>query len=231
VRAGDREEVSMMAVKPTMRAAKSAGTKTAGKKGAYLKVAPSMQSRVPAIPAAPLRQVTPQAYVDSLLAHVRPRLVERLSRLAENGSEVLDPAELAELLEASLPDAGPAEMHPYYAAIGPFFDTPGALRQLGGVTKQALDSRRGSQTVLAMQTGDGRWLYPAWQFTGQGTVHLALVPVLKKLRGLDRWMAGVWLTNAHPGLEGRTPRRALAEHVDPEVVASLAAQDKAALAA
>ena len=203
-------------------------SRSAASKALYLTVAPVKQTDPPPLSR---RRVTPQMYVDTLLAQVRPRLLERVNRLAENGTEVLDPGELAGLLEAGLPDAGPAEVHPYYAAVGPFYDTAGARRQLGGVTKQALDSRRGSQTILAMQTGDGHWLYPAWQFTGQGTIHPVLVPVLKQLRGLDRWMAGVWLTNAHPSLEGRTPRQALAEHVDPQVVASLAAQDKATLVA
>lgn len=94
-----------------------------------------------------------------------------------------------------------------------------------------LDSRRTNQTVLAMQTGDGHWLYPAWQFTGQGSIHAALAPVLKALRGLDRWMAGVWLVAEHPDLGGRSPRRALRNGVDSGDVARLALHDKQALAA
>lgn len=65
-----------------------------------------------------------------------------------------------------------------------------------------------------MRTADGQWLYPAWQFTGGGGIHPVLVPVLKALRGLDRWAAGVWLVAAHPDLSGSSPRQALRDGAD-----------------
>lgn len=115
-------------------------------------------------------------------------------------------------------------MHPYFSVVGPFFDDAGALPQLD-VDEQTLEQRRSAQTVLAMQTGDGTWLYPAWQFTGRGDVRPELVPVLAALRGLDRWAAGVWLNSAHPDLDGQTPRAALRDGVDPRVVAACAYRD------
>ena len=79
--------------------------------------------------------------------------------------------------------------------------------------------------------GDGQWLYPAWQFTGDGRVHGVLAPVLKALRGLDRWAAGVWLVSAHPDLDGSSPREALRAGTDADSVARLAQHDKTTLVA
>lgn len=76
-----------------------------------------------------------------------------------------------------------------------------------------------------MQTQDGTWLYPAWQFAGDGTVHEVLRVVLQVMRGVDPWVAGVWLVNAHPDLENASPRQALAAGVAPEVVAAIAQHD------
>lgn len=176
-------------------------------------------------------RLSPQDYVDSVLLEVRPRLLDRVRELSHDGSPLPEPRDLARLLGAGLPDAGPAELDPHFAGIGPFYDSAGALRQLGGVTKQALASRRANESVLAMRTGDGQWLYPAWQFTGDGGVHPVLAPVLKALRGLDRWAAGVWLVAAHPDLSGSSPRHALRDGTDPDTIARLARRDTSALVA
>lgn len=175
--------------------------------------------------------LSPQDYVESVLLEVRPQLLERVRELSHSGSELPDPRDLALLLGAGLPGAGPAELDPHFAGLGPFYDSAGARHQLGGVTKQALGSRRANQTVLAMRTGDGHWLYPAWQFTGSGGIHPVLVPVLKALRGLDRWAAGGWLVAAHPDLAGSSPREALRHGADPATITRLARRDTSALVA
>ena len=172
-----------------------------------------------------------QDYVDSVLLEVRPQLLDRVRDLSHRGSALPEPRDLARLLEAGLPSAGPAELDPHYADLGPFYDSAGALHQLGGVTKQALSSRGVNESVLAMRTGNGQWLYPAWQFTGDGGIHPVLVPVLMALRGLDRWSAGVWLVAAHPDLSGSSPRQALRDGTEPDTVARLALRDKTALIA
>jgi hypothetical protein len=173
-----------------------------------------------------------QVYVDRVLDELRSTLLARVARLAEAGGSVPAPADLADLLGASLPAAGiEAALDEHFADLGPFYDSAGARVQLGLRTKQALDSRRSTQTILAMQTSDGTWLYPAWQFTGDGSVHRVLLPVLKELRGLDRWQVGVWLVSKHPDLGDISPRQALRDGVDPAIVARIAAHDKTALAA
>ncbi len=175
--------------------------------------------------------LSPQDYVDSVLDEVRPQLLDRVRELSHRGSVLPEPRDLALLLGAGLPDAGPSDLDPHYADVGPFYDSAGARHQLGGVTKQALGSRRANESVLAMRTGDGHWLYPAWQFTGDGGIHPVLAPVLKALRGLDRWAAGVWLVAAHPDLSGASPREALRDGTAPATVARLARHDASTLVA
>lgn len=116
-------------------------------------------------------------------------------------------------------------------ALGPFYDSDGAMYQLGSLTPGALAVRRREQTVLAMQTGAGEWLYPAWQFTGEGAVHAQLVPVLDAFRGLDGWVAGTWLTNTRDDLGGLSPRQALSGGANPETIAVLAWEDATVLKA
>ncbi|MDQ2852152.1 MAG: hypothetical protein M3Y49_15755 [Actinomycetota bacterium] len=179
----------------------------------------------------PGRQVSAQVYVDSVLDELRATLLPRVAQLAEIGRAVPAPSDLADLLGAGLPAAGiEVPLDEYFADVGPFYDSAGARIQLELRTKQALDSRRNTQTVLAMQTGNGAWLYPAWQFTGGGRVHQVLLPVLKELRGMDRWQVGVWMVSEHPDLGGISPRQALRDGVDPTVVARVATHDKHALA-
>jgi hypothetical protein len=195
-------------------------------------VAPTASTRSAKVEDARAPRVSAQVYVDSVLDELRAALLPRVARLAEIGLSVPAPSDLADLLGAGLPAAGVGVgLDEHFADVGPFFDSAGARLQLGLRTKQALDSRRNTQTVLAMQTGDGTWLYPAWQFTGAGGVHHVLRPVLKELRGMDRWQVGVWLVSDHPDLGGVSPRQALRDGVDPAAVARVAARDKADLAA
>ncbi|WP_299056433.1 hypothetical protein [uncultured Nocardioides sp.] len=172
----------------------------------------------------------PEVYAEWVLSDLRATLITRFSDLSSAGVTLPAPTEMADLLSAALP-VPTAELDPHFADLAPFYNSDGASRQLGNITKQAVDSRRRSGTILAMQTGDGTWLYPAWQFTGNGKIHAALVPALRSLRGMDRWQAGVWLVSAHPDLDGLSPRQALSDGADPEQIAALATADRAASAA
>jgi hypothetical protein len=176
------------------------------------------------------RRSTPGEYTDEVVAYLKEALVRRIERIAASGGTLPAPDDLAALLARSLPDV-PDELDPHFADLAPFYASDGAMRQLGGISKQALAERRRHETILAMRTGDGTWLYPAWQFTGDGRIHAVLAPALKALRGVDGWVAGVWLTSEHPDLEDVSPRAALRNGVDPAAVAALAAHDIAALVA
>ncbi|WP_235738529.1 hypothetical protein [Nocardioides alcanivorans] len=169
-------------------------------------------------------------YTDEVVADLKVVLLGRVERIAASGGTLPPAEDLARLLSRALPDV-PEDLDPHFADLAPFYDSAGAMNQLGGVSKQALAGRRQTNSVLAMRSGDGTWLYPAWQFSGDGRVRPALGPVLKSLRGVDGWIAGVWLTTAHPDLGGASPRAALRNGVSPVAVAGLAAHDMAALVA
>jgi hypothetical protein len=169
-------------------------------------------------------------YVQAILDRVQTPLLIQIKALADAGRPLPAPEDFAKWLSAALP-ADTATLDPYFEPLGPFYGSSGVMVQLGGVSRQAIDSRRSHQTILAMKAGDGTWLYPAWQFTGTGSIHAELVPVLKALRGMERWSAGIWLVSSHPNLDGRSPRGALADGVDPDDVARLARNDQAQFAA
>jgi hypothetical protein len=83
-----------------------------------------------------------------------------------------DPDEVAKTMVAALPVA-----HPFNAATGPFYDTPGLVKWLG-ITRQALHHRVKTGQLLACPTEDGHTVYPAWQFTTEGGTipHLTALP-------------------------------------------------------
>lgn len=122
------------------------------------------------------------------------------------------------------------DMDPMHSSVGPFYDSAGAMKQLRLETQAALLARRERQNVLAMQTLDGTWLYPAWQFTEDGGIHEELTEVLDALRGVDRWVAGLWLVNPHESLGRVSPRQALREGADPHIIAVLASQVRGSFA-
>lgn len=144
-------------------------------------------------------------------------------------SQLPSAADLAYHIATTLPQHH--DLHPVYARLGPFYDTEGARQHLDGMSKQAVAKRRAVGAVLAMQTSDGRWLYPTWQFSPSGGVRQQLAPVLREFAGVDGWTAGTWLMNPHPVLEGDTPREFLAAEGSPQRVVELARHDVAALVA
>jgi hypothetical protein len=85
--------------------------------------------------------------------------------------------------------------------LGPVYDVHG-VQQLLGVTKQAVSKRR----LLALTTGSGRVVYPAFQFTGSGVVPgigelMAVLP-----RDLaSPWTVASWLVSPADDLAGERP--------------------------
>jgi hypothetical protein len=91
--------------------------------------------------------------------------------------------------------------------LGAFYDT-GAVRSLLGregkpVTRQAVNKRKG---LLALRTGSGQVVYPAFQFRG-GKLVRGLDQVLIELpeRLLSRWTLASWLVTPEPDLGGERP--------------------------
>lgn len=104
------------------------------------------------------------------------------------------------------PQSGGSAM---WERLGPYCDERGAQSQMGGIPTAELDELRRHSNVLGVRAADGAWLFPAWQFTGSGTVHAQLLPILSAFEGVDGWVVAAWLNNPHPDLDGTTPRQAL----------------------
>lgn len=96
--------------------------------------------------------------------------------------------------------------------LGAFYDTEGvrALLARDGepITRQAVHKRKG---LLALTTGSGRVVYPAFQFQGR-TLIGGLDEVLAALPDalVSRWTVASWLTSPEAALDGERPIDVLA---------------------
>jgi hypothetical protein len=120
----------------------------------------------------------------------------------------------------------------WIAHLGPMYDVDGVRQLLGRsgipVSRQAVSKRRG---LLALTTGSGAVVYPAFQFPG-GSPVAGLAKVLDALPEhlVSRWTVASWLVSAEPDLNGERPIDVLAYGASESVVAA-AQQWAAALAA
>jgi hypothetical protein len=72
-----------------------------------------------------------------------------------------------------------------------------------GITRQAVDKRRGRRSLLAVPNGSGEYLYPACQFTSDGVI-AGLEEVLRAFRIQSPWTQLSVLLAAAPALGGKT---------------------------
>jgi len=77
-----------------------------------------------------------------------------------------------------------------------------------GITRQAVDKRRGRRALLAVPNGSGEYLYPACQFTSDGVI-AGLEEVLRAFRIESPWTQLSVLLAAAPALGGKTILEAL----------------------
>lgn len=96
--------------------------------------------------------------------------------------------------------------------LGAFYDTDGVRALLGRdsqpVSRQAVHKRKG---LLALTTGNGRVVYPAFQFQGRkptGGLDKVLTVLPENL--VSRWTVASWLTSPEPDLDGDRPIDVLA---------------------
>lgn len=90
--------------------------------------------------------------------------------------------------------------------LGPFYDSDGVRVLLGNVTKQAVSDRVRRHRLLALRTGSGRLVYPAFQFQSRSVID-GFGELLATVAPDDTegWFVGSWLTTPDPGLGGDTP--------------------------
>ncbi|MEO7236711.1 MAG: hypothetical protein ABIW80_15235 [Lapillicoccus sp.] len=177
-------------------------------------------------PVAPIAEKNATT-LGELLDRVERDLQQRADELAAQGRSLRslgDLDELAARMVAALPS-----VHPWDAAIGPFYDTAGLMQWLG-VSRQALADRVRRGTLLACRTSDGHLLYPILQFGRTGQVRPGVIDVVGILgrAGADGWAVGVWLTTPSAAFDGESAvdhlvfHRSSREAVDRVLVAATA---------
>lgn len=143
----------------------------------------------------------------------RYRLLERDSRglttlrikdVAGRKSRVL-PAALEDPSTRSGSDSEASTV--WLKLLGPFYSTA-AVRELLGrdgapLSADAVRRRRG---LLALRTGSGQTVYPAFQFKGKSSAP-AMDRVLEELPDslISRWSVASWLVTPEPELDGERP--------------------------
>lgn len=114
----------------------------------------------------------------------------------------VDPVALARAAACRLIDTTRA----WHEHLGPVYDTDGVASLLGPrrrVSRQAVHKRR----LLALKTGSGRVVYPAFQFDETGTV-VDGVPELVKMidqASLSLWALASWLASPEREFDGDRP--------------------------
>lgn len=130
---------------------------------------------------------------------------EALAELVGGGQPVVDAAELGR--QAAL-EAVAGSL--WGEQLGPVYDSEGVMALLGGVTKQAVSDRVRRHALLALRTGSGRLVYPAFQFDGRRVIDgLAAVLAVVVPDDTEAWYVASWLTTPDPALGGLAPYEAL----------------------
>lgn len=85
-----------------------------------------------------------------------------------------------------------------------------------GLTRQAVDKRRKANKLIGLAVGRHGYLYPAWQFSRNGTVP-GLEDVLRALARQDPWSQVIFMLSPNDRLESVTPLEALKKGQTEEV--------------
>lgn len=180
----------------------------------------------PPAPAAPPESAA--SYEQRIEALVTRQLRATLRKVRAVGDEEVllgSPAELAARMMASLPFVDPMNIE-----AGPFYTGPALVEWLG-VSRQWIYELTKQGRVLAVVTGDGHKLYPAFQFRATGQPLPEMPGVLAALGpGVDGWAVAAWFTTPRAELGGRTPIEWLDDDGEPAAVLRLAGGDGLALA-
>lgn len=121
--------------------------------------------------------------------------------------DVLRADELADRMMASLPVVETGNR--LAQLVGDCYDTTGVMMVLGKhrpapVSKQAVEARRKRNAILALQTSDGRWVYPTFQFD-DGGVRDDVVKLLAAFGDSPKWSVAAWLLTPAEDLDDLTP--------------------------
>lgn len=183
--------------------------------------------------SAELRQ-----YREALIAQIDNIVVPGVIARIVKGAASVAPVDLARRMLSVAP--APAPANKMAEQVGPeFYDTNGVsvvLAEPGAdpLSKQAVEQRRKRRTILALQTSEGRWIYPTWQFRNHEVIP-GLAEVLGAFDRDDRpfstWSIGTWLTTPLEDLDGGTAVEWLDADADPDHLVTVARHTAARWAA
>lgn len=142
-----------------------------------------------------------EATVERVLDRVRESLLDIEKRYRAGGRSVAELGidEVARRMASAVPAPSPVNDE-----IGPFYRTDQVVSLLG-ITRQAVNERLGKRTMLGMQTRDGVWVYPVYQFEDRGILP-RLPEVLRSFdRRADPWAVAAWLVSKDARLGGERP--------------------------
>ncbi|CAN5892216.1 hypothetical protein BH23GEM7_BH23GEM7_14560 [soil metagenome] len=129
-------------------------------------------------------------------------LVRALSSVAPALAQVEGPDPLAE----AMAQAATVKRDLLQQAGGTF--TTEEVAERLGISRQAVDKRRGKGTLLAVSSGTGAYLFPRFQFDDQGAI-AGLGRLLPALPMKNPWTQLAFLLRNAPELGGRTALEAL----------------------
>jgi hypothetical protein len=78
------------------------------------------------------------------------------------------------------------------------------VAELLGLPESAVKRRREAGRLLALPLDDGTWVFPGWQFTGNGLMP-GLEDVLRSLTAPDPWSRVLFFQSGDPFFNGQTP--------------------------
>ena len=97
------------------------------------------------------------------------------------------------------------------------------MADLLGITRQAVDKRRKSGTLLAIPTGSNDWRYPRWQLHDQQVLP-GFDRLMKVFEGRGPWTRFHFLLSPNERLDGQRPLDALRSGNIDKVVEAIVAQ-------
>lgn len=166
----------------------------------------------------------PDRIPQQVAALVEERLSATEERYAAQGRSLTDlgtPEDLADQMVALIPPPSAWDR-----VVGPFYSTSGVAVLLGGVSRQAVADRRRRSTIFALQTTEGDWVYPAFQFDSHLSIYHALGSIQQRLPEtvIDGWTLAGWLTAPQAGLEGSSVVEWVHDGGDADTVEALIAE-------
>jgi len=106
---------------------------------------------------------------------------------------------------ARVDEQGAVKKSAWREALGPMYSLSGIASRLG-ISEQEVEARAASHDVWGLTTADGVLVFPASQFSDDGTVLPGLKDVLDSFPEsvADCWTVAGWIVARHSDLDDRT---------------------------